>query len=1117
MARRELHKVLDHLRRVAGAADAGDLSDRQLLHRFARQHDENAFAVLVRRHAALVLGVCQRILCRTQDAEDVFQATFLVLARKAVSTRWRESIANWLHEVAHRLAVKARAEIARRHIHERQAGDMARTETRTEDSLRELCGVLDEELRRLPEHYRQPLLLCYLEGQTRDQAARQLGWSLRTLHRRLECGLKLLRSRLTARGLTLSAALLSAALAQQTASAESSALLLGITVRAATHFAAMGDAGVSAAIVSLAEEGLKSMAMIKAKITLAVLLVGSVMVIGAGTLTHHLLSARQPQTRRETRTPSPKETGNNKSPVEPRVRTDALGDPLPPGAVARMGTLRLYHFGSISNLIFSPDSKTVASSGTFGDVRLWDAATGKELCQVRAYKEMVSGVAFSPDGKLLLLACYWEPTILVWEMSTGKELRRFHGDKEGIDALALSRDGKLLASAGHDGSIRLWETAGWKELRRMTGHKDRIRSLVFAPDGKTLYSTSVDRTLRIWDTDKGRELRALSVGLRNLDDMALSPDGRVLAGRNYGDGIVALWDIAEGKQIGQLQAPHVRGIAFSPDGNTLATAGADDTLRAWDVAAGKELRRVKGFTCSGKVAYAPNGKMLACSTAANAGEVCFRDPATLAEVLDLGGHRDTLAFVSFSSDGKTLRTSDINGVIGFWDAATGKPSSPMRPPPRDLRFSHVLTRTILSPDGKLAAAIDGNNQIHLWRPATGAVIHKIAEPPASWKHSAFSPDGAMLAATHQDGTIRLWDTATGRPTGRFREENTTIKPDFFFPIFTSDGKTLVTAARHDGTIRLWDVKTEREVRRLQAKSKYIRYLALSADGSMLASVSSIPSGGRERVRPVCQLWDLKTGEELHLFGDQQLRFDALAFAPDGKTLATGNYDGVRLWEVATRRERRRFEGHRGTAYCLAFSTDGRLLASGGTDHTAVVWDLTSIPEGDSVPLERQALWAALAGPDAARAYKAMCSLIADRSAMPFLRQRLHSVADPDGTRIARLIADLDSDQFAVRGQATRELEKLGDLVEPALRKRLTEKPSLESLRRVEELLRQLRDPVTDPQLLQALRSIEVLEHIGTPEARRVLETLAKGAPSARLTREAKASRQRLAQQPVSKP
>jgi C-terminal peptidase prc len=276
----QLHVVVRHLRRVAGDV-APCATDRQLLERFSVGRDEAAFAALVERHGPLVWGVCRRVLRQEQDAEDAFQATFLVLARKAGTVRWRDSVHNWLYEVASRLAAEARVKAARRRLHEGRAAALARTETLPDDIARELGAVLDEELRRLPARLRAPLLLCYLEGRTSDQAARHLGWSLRTLQRRLAQGRDLLRVRLTRRGLTLSAALAAPALAR---GADVPALLAVSTVKTAVAFTA-GVGAVPAGAAALARAMLRGMVMTRVRFAaLALLVLGTI--AGAGVLIH---------------------------------------------------------------------------------------------------------------------------------------------------------------------------------------------------------------------------------------------------------------------------------------------------------------------------------------------------------------------------------------------------------------------------------------------------------------------------------------------------------------------------------------------------------------------------------------------------------------------------------------------------------------------------------------------------------------------------------------------------------------------------------------------------------------------------------------------------------------
>src|SRR5262245_34356888 len=205
--------LLRQIRRLTEAAH-GPLSDRELLARFAGRRDEAAFEAVVRRHGLMVLRVCQRALGNSPDAEDVFQATFLVLARKAAALRWQPSVGTWLYEVASRLCHKTQAAAARRRVHEGRAPSRPPADPSAEITCREAQAVLDEELNHLPSRYRAPLVLCYLEGLTRDEAARQLSWSLGTLKRRLEQARARLRGRLTRRGVAPAAALSAALLVE---------------------------------------------------------------------------------------------------------------------------------------------------------------------------------------------------------------------------------------------------------------------------------------------------------------------------------------------------------------------------------------------------------------------------------------------------------------------------------------------------------------------------------------------------------------------------------------------------------------------------------------------------------------------------------------------------------------------------------------------------------------------------------------------------------------------------------------------------------------------------------------------------------------------------------------
>jgi RNA polymerase sigma factor (sigma-70 family) len=269
------HETLTYiLRRLHAWTGARDLSDGELLDRFCRLREDAAFAVLVQRHGPMVLGVCRRVLNHAQQAEDAFQATFLVLVRKAASIRKGASLASWLYGVAQRIAVKARAQAARRRHQERQSVAMPRPEPLDEMTWHEFRAVLDEELARLPEKYRAPVVLCCLEGKTHDQAAQELGWPRTSVSSRLGRARSLLQERLTRRGLSLSAGLLAALLGREAAASNVPALLTIQTVRAASLTAA-GQAAtgvVSSAALDLAQGVTQSMFLTKAKVVTVLLL-----------------------------------------------------------------------------------------------------------------------------------------------------------------------------------------------------------------------------------------------------------------------------------------------------------------------------------------------------------------------------------------------------------------------------------------------------------------------------------------------------------------------------------------------------------------------------------------------------------------------------------------------------------------------------------------------------------------------------------------------------------------------------------------------------------------------------------------------------------------------------
>jgi RNA polymerase sigma-70 factor (ECF subfamily) len=284
MASSPMSNVLEPLYRAALLRDGAGLTDAELLEGFIVRRDATYFEALVRRHGPMVLGVCQRVLRNPHDAEDAFQAAFLVLAQRAAAVVPHEMVGNWLYGVAYRTAMQARRTAARRRTRERQVNDMPQPRASDEETWQELLPLLDRELDRLPNKYRAAVVLCHLEGRTRKEAASQLGLPVGTLSGRLTTALRMLAKRLRRHGLALSVGALAAALTPKAASASIPASLVGATVKAAPLLAAgqAASAGiVSAEVAGLTKGVLRSMLLARLKTIPAVLLV--VAALGGGT------------------------------------------------------------------------------------------------------------------------------------------------------------------------------------------------------------------------------------------------------------------------------------------------------------------------------------------------------------------------------------------------------------------------------------------------------------------------------------------------------------------------------------------------------------------------------------------------------------------------------------------------------------------------------------------------------------------------------------------------------------------------------------------------------------------------------------------------------------------
>ncbi|HKS16136.1 MAG TPA: WD40 repeat domain-containing protein [Planctomycetota bacterium] len=602
---------------------------------------------------------------------------------------------------------------------------------------------------------------------------------------------------------------------------------------------------------------------------------------------------------------------------DPKPRVDLAGDPLPEGAVCRLGTRRWRTPGRVWSLAFGKDGKTLlVGAGT--SLLSWDVEKNERRRVFQGHRGVVGSIAPHPDGFRVLTGA-GDGTMVLWNLETGARIRRFEGHQERVWTVALSKDGSTALSAGMDGTLGLWNVETGERTRTFSGgHKGPAMCAVFVKDETQVLSGGADGRMILWDAATGARLKSVEAHKGEISGLAIGPDGRTAVttcgrmipaeGAGPAEGGMAVWDLEAGRRLRVMpERTEFLWASFMPDGKSVIAGCADRTAGIWDLESGTRVQAFEGLGDRFHPVAIRDGVVAIGDGTA----VSLFEAATGKRRFDVPGHSDGVGGVAFLPDGRPV-TAGADGWLATWDASTGRRVASIDT--GGLEFGSLA----VSPDGRRAVTGGWRTPAALWDLESGACLARF-ESGVSARGVAFGP--ATVATGLLSGKVVIWDSEAGTALREFPGSPSGALA------MRRDGKLAIVPAAPKAAAVV-DVATGRVVRRLEGHARDVTCMAFSEDGSAAAT-----GGADGRVI----LWDGDGEKETkRLEAGSAVR--AIAFGPRG-LVAAAHSTGLSIWDATSGRRLASYQGHSGGTTSVAINREGTRAITGSGDTTAIVWTI----------------------------------------------------------------------------------------------------------------------------------------------------------------------------------